>query len=211
MDTSIDYRLVFALMNGKVADAFNRKLSENFAKAQVPLTAEQWNVLLTLSMREVATQQQICDDTSFSKATMTRLVDQLETEGILERFKARVDWRSNYLRMTRKGLVIRDKGLYIASRGRRLWSVFKPIGSRAVTRRMRHFRSSCEQRVIPREGAMTGVLRALRARDVVAMVLDQHVDGRDGGGRRDHALYWTGNPKRPFSDESAFGILVLDP
>ena len=116
MDTSIDYRLVFALMNGKVADAFNRKLSENFAKAQVPLTAEQWNVLLTLSMREVATQQQICADTSFSKATMTRLVDQLETEGILERFKARVDWRSNYLRMTRKGLVIRDKGLYIASR-----------------------------------------------------------------------------------------------
>lgn len=72
-------------------------------------------------------------------------------------------------------------GLYIASRGRRLWSVFKPIGSRAVTRRMRRFRSGCEQRVIPREGAMTGVLRALRARDVVAMVLDQHVDGRDGG------------------------------
>ena len=33
----------------------------------------------------------------------------------------------------------------------------------------------------------------------------------DGGGRRDHALYWTGNPRRPFSDESAFGILVFDP
>ena len=72
-------------------------------------------------------------------------------------------------------------GLYIASRGRRLWSVFKPIGSRAVTRHMRRFRSGCEQRVIPREGAMVGVVRALRARDVVAMVLDQHVDGRDGG------------------------------
>ena len=72
-------------------------------------------------------------------------------------------------------------GLYIASRGRRLWSVFKPIGSRTVARRLRKFRNGCEQRVIPREGAMTGVLRALRARDVVAMVLDQHVDGRDGG------------------------------
>lgn len=72
-------------------------------------------------------------------------------------------------------------GLYVAAHGRRLWSVFKPIGSRAVARRMRRFRSGCEQRVIPREGAMTGVLRALRARDVVAMVLDQHVDGRDGG------------------------------
>ena len=35
------------------------------------------------------------------------------------------------------------------------------------------------------------------------------VQDDDGGGRRNHALYWTGNPARPFSDESAFGILVL--
>jgi len=36
------------------------------------------------------------------------------------------------------------------------------------------------------------------------------VQDDDGGGRRNHALYWTGNPARPFSDESAFGILVLE-
>ena len=36
------------------------------------------------------------------------------------------------------------------------------------------------------------------------------VQDDDGGGRRDHALYWVGNPKRPYSDESAFGILVFD-
>lgn len=72
-------------------------------------------------------------------------------------------------------------GLLVASHGRRLWSVFKPLGTRAVARRMRRFRSGAGQRVIPREGAMVGVVRALRARDVVAMVLDQHVDGRDGG------------------------------
>ena len=72
-------------------------------------------------------------------------------------------------------------GLYIASRGRRLWSVFKPIGSRTVAHRLRRFRNGCEQRVIPREGAMSGILRALRARDVVALLLDQHVDPRDGG------------------------------
>lgn len=33
------------------------------------------------------------------------------------------------------------------------------------------------------------------------------VQDDDGGGRRNHALYWTGNPQRPFSDESAFGVL----
>ena len=36
------------------------------------------------------------------------------------------------------------------------------------------------------------------------------VQDDDGGGRRNHALYWTGNPARPFSDESAFGILEFD-
>ena len=37
------------------------------------------------------------------------------------------------------------------------------------------------------------------------------VQDDDGGGRRDHALYWVGDPKRPYSNESAFGILVFDP
>ena len=37
------------------------------------------------------------------------------------------------------------------------------------------------------------------------------VQDDDGGGRRNHALYWTGNPARPFSDESAFGVLEFDP
>ena len=76
-------------------------------------------------------------------------------------------------------------GLRIAASGRRLWSVFKPLGNRAVARRMRRFRGGCGQRVIPREGAMVGIVRALRARDLVAMLLDQHVEARDGGVYRD--------------------------
>lgn len=116
MDSSIDYRLVFSLMNGKVSMALNRRLNENFKKAGIPISAEQWNVLLTLTMREVATQQQICEDTSFSKTTMTRLINQLEEKKILERFKSRVDWRSNYLRITKEGLAIRDQAQYVASK-----------------------------------------------------------------------------------------------
>ena len=69
----------------------------------------------------------------------------------------------------------------VASRGRRLWSVYRPFGSGFVARRMRRFREAAGQFVIPREGAMRGVLRALRAGDSVAMVLDQHTDARDGG------------------------------
>ncbi|MGI5869169.1 MAG: sugar-binding protein [Kiritimatiellia bacterium] len=37
------------------------------------------------------------------------------------------------------------------------------------------------------------------------------VQDDDDGGRREHALYWTGNPEKPHIDESAYGILVLKP
>ena len=46
---------------------------------------------------------------------------------------------------------------------------------------MREFREAGGQFVLPREGAMRGVLRALKAGDSVGMVLDQHTDARDGG------------------------------
>lgn len=69
----------------------------------------------------------------------------------------------------------------VAAHGRRIWSVFRPFGSGAVARRMKEARESCGQGVVPREGAVRGILRALRAGDAVGMVLDQHVDGRDGG------------------------------
>ena len=116
MNTTLDYRLLFSLMSGKVSMAINRRLNETFKKANVPRSAEQWNVLLTITLREVATQQQICEDTSFSKTTITRLVNQLEEMKILERYRSRVDWRSNYLRITKNGLVVRDQAQYVASK-----------------------------------------------------------------------------------------------
>ena len=42
----IDIRLIFAIMNGKVSSAINRKLQKNFNAADVNLTPEQWTVIL---------------------------------------------------------------------------------------------------------------------------------------------------------------------
>ena len=42
-----------------------------------------------------------------------------------------------------------------------------------------------------------------------AIGLNLSVQDDDDGGRRDHALYWKGNPQRPFSDESQFGTLFF--
>jgi len=116
MDKEVDSRLVLALMSGKVSTALNYRLNENFKKAGVPLTVEQWNVLVILNRLVVATQQTICEETSFSKTTLTRLVVKMEEAGILCRTKSRADRRANYLRITRKGYEVYDKAHYVASR-----------------------------------------------------------------------------------------------
>jgi hypothetical protein len=43
-----DIRLIFAILNGKVSAAINRKLSRNFRQNGVEITPEQWTVLLFL-------------------------------------------------------------------------------------------------------------------------------------------------------------------
>lgn len=72
-------------------------------------------------------------------------------------------------------------GLLIASQGRAMSSVFRPIGVGAATRMLARFRKGEGQGIIPREGAMRGILKAFREKGVVALLLDQHTDTFDGG------------------------------
>ena len=43
---NFDIRLIFAILNGKVSAAINRKLSRNFRQNGLEITPEQWTVLI---------------------------------------------------------------------------------------------------------------------------------------------------------------------
>lgn len=45
---NFDIQLIFAILNGKVSAAINRKLSRNFRLNDMEITPEQWTVLLYL-------------------------------------------------------------------------------------------------------------------------------------------------------------------
>lgn len=113
---TIDYRLVFALMNGKVSDALRRRLNEDFLAAGININGDQWDVLIAASNKDVCTQQDLCNATSFSKATMTRIINQLEEKGLLVRRKARVDYRNNYITLTIKGINLVNRAQTVAIR-----------------------------------------------------------------------------------------------
>ncbi|HAE24926.1 MAG: MarR family transcriptional regulator [Bacteroidaceae bacterium] len=116
MDASIDFRLILALMNGRISNMLRRKISEDLSSAHIEISSEQWDVLHAISLSGTCTQQQLSEATSYSKTKMTRLLNALEEEGIIIRDKSRVDWRSNYIRVTRKGLEIYARAKVVALR-----------------------------------------------------------------------------------------------
>ena len=110
----IDIRLIFAILNGKVSAAINRKLVHNFHSANLDITPEQWTVLLYLWEQEGITQQQLCNATIKDKPGMTRLIDHMEREDLVIRVANKADRRTNLIYLTRKGRETKEKSQYIA-------------------------------------------------------------------------------------------------
>lgn len=113
---TIDFRLVFALMNGKVSNALRHCLNRNFLASGININGDQWDVLMAITTTDLCTQQTLCDATSFSKATMTRIINSLEQSGILIRRKSRVDFRKNYITLTLKGQDLINRAQAVAVR-----------------------------------------------------------------------------------------------
>lgn len=115
-ETTIDYRLIFALMNGKVSSALRKRLIGEFRSANIAISCDQWDVLLAISSRDLCTQQDLCDATSFGKPAMSRIVDSLVEMRAVMRRKSRVDFRNNYITLTRSGIELVERAQAAAMR-----------------------------------------------------------------------------------------------
>lgn len=82
---NFDIRLIFAILNGKVSAAINRKLSRNFRQNGLEITPEQWTVLIFLWEKDGVTQQELCNATFKDKPSMTRLIDNMERQHLVVR------------------------------------------------------------------------------------------------------------------------------
>ena len=87
---NFDIRLIFAILNGKVSAAINRKLYRNFRQNGLEISPEQWTVLIFLWEKDGVTQQELCNATFKDKPSMTRLIDHLTKDGKELEEKARV-------------------------------------------------------------------------------------------------------------------------
>ena len=103
---NFDIKLIFAILNGKVSAAINRKLYRNFRQYNVDITPEQWTVLLYLWEKDGVTQQELCNATFKDKPSMTRLIDNME----------RLNRRINLIHLTKTGRDLEEKSRFIANK-----------------------------------------------------------------------------------------------
>lgn len=113
---NFDIRLIFAILNGRVSAAINRKLSRNFRQYNVDITPEQWTVLLYLWEKDGVTQQELCNATFKDKPSMTRLIDNMEKVNLVVRIASKTDRRTNLIHLTKTGKDLEEKLRYIANK-----------------------------------------------------------------------------------------------
>ena len=111
----VDLQLVFAILNGKVSTAINRKLSRNFRQEGVEITPEQWTILLFLWEKDGVTQQELCNATFRDKPSMTRLIDNMERQHLVVRISDKKDRRNNLIHLTKTGRELENKAYKIAN------------------------------------------------------------------------------------------------
>lgn len=113
---NFDIRLIFAILNGKVSAAINRKLYRNFRQNDLEITPEQWTVLLFLWEKDGVTQQELCNATYKDKPSMTRLIDNMERMHLVVRISDKSDRRINLIHLTKTGKDLEEKTRYVANR-----------------------------------------------------------------------------------------------
>ena len=110
-----DVTLIFAVLNGRVSAAINRRLIIDFKEEGIDISPEQLTVLSLLWKKDRVTQQELCNITFKDKPNMTRLIDSLEDKGLAKRTVDENDERSNLIVLTAEGKAIEEKAFLVAN------------------------------------------------------------------------------------------------
>ncbi len=99
------YRLADSLgfVTRRVSRAIGKRLLENFQQAGLAVNIDQWLLLVCIYHHDGQNQQCIGEFCGKDRASITRLIDQLEREGLLERKPDPADRRNNRIYITGSG------------------------------------------------------------------------------------------------------------
>lgn|SRR5690554_1822173 len=94
---------ILHLLTGRTPLNMNRLISHYLKNAGIPLTKEQWSVMAILWETDGCSQQELADATYRDRPGITRLLDNLQKEGLIERRAHETDRRTNRIFLTPAG------------------------------------------------------------------------------------------------------------
>ncbi len=95
--------------------AIARRLQKNFRQAGVELTVEQWSVLVHLWKEDGLSQQELCNRTFRDKPSITRLLHNMEKQGLVKRVSSKTDRRINKIQLSDAARNMKDQSTTIAN------------------------------------------------------------------------------------------------
>lgn len=107
---------LYSVINSVAATAVQRRLQRHFREAGLEITVEQWSVLYHLWKEDSLSQQELCNKTHRDKPSITRLVDNLEKQGLVERKASEGDRRVNRICLTNSARKLQDTTIDLANK-----------------------------------------------------------------------------------------------
>jgi DNA-binding MarR family transcriptional regulator len=108
-------RELYFVITGVANMALARRLQKYFREKGLELTVEQWSILVHLWKYDGVSQQELSMRTYRDKPSITRLVDNLEKLGLVERRASDTDRRINCIFLTDAGKLLRDPTMDLAN------------------------------------------------------------------------------------------------
>ena len=91
---------LYSVINGMATTAVARRLQKNYRQAGLEITIEQWSVLYHLWKEDGLSQQELGIRTFRDKASITRVIDNLERLSLVTRVASKEDRRINLVYLT---------------------------------------------------------------------------------------------------------------
>jgi DNA-binding MarR family transcriptional regulator len=106
---------LYSVLTGMASIAIARRLQKNFRQAGLDISVEQWSVLYHLWKEDGLSQQELCVRSFRDKPSVTRLLDNMEKQGLVKRMPSPSDRRINLVMLTDISRDLKDSTTELAN------------------------------------------------------------------------------------------------
>lgn len=109
-------RIIYAILGSRISYQLNNRFKHNFEIYDVNLNPDMWMVMMCLWEQDGLTQQELCNATLKDRPSMSRLIDTMEKNGLVQRSGTEEDLRAKRIWLTKEGKTIEGKARFVSNK-----------------------------------------------------------------------------------------------